>query len=223
MTTTILIGIYAFLLLISLIASYRLAPFTAADGFADFAKVATVAVAAVSALMTAVVTIINFDRSAKESRKLAILNAKLQKRLARYNAKLSKGLVADKLGADLTLERWKTAINKETAAYTDLWAAAQGAYYTLGKLQSSQWKIADKTSVDAAMTKVSPSTSHLAVAEHGDLWTKIWNRANYIAESAEKLPSKNDQPQLWREQAGGLGDLMLQFQKIVAEQIHRTV
>jgi hypothetical protein len=222
MTTTILIAIYAFLLFVALSASYHLAPFTAETGFENFAKVATVAVAAVSALMTAAVAIINFDRSAKESRKLAILNAKLQRRLARYNAKLSKRLVADKLGADLTLERWKTTVTKEITAYSDLWAAAQGAYYTLAKLESSKWEVADKAAVEMAMTKVAPGASHLAAPEHGDLWTKIWNRANYVAELAEKLPSKDEQPRLWHEQVAGLGDLMLKFQQIVAEQIHRT-
>jgi hypothetical protein len=222
MTTAILIVIYIFLLFASIGASYRLAPFDMNSGFGNFAKVATVAVAAVSALMTAVVTIINFDRNAKDAKNLAVLNARLQRRLARYNAKLSKTLVADKLGADISLERWKTTITKEMTAYSELWAAAQGAFYLVAKLESSKWEPADKDAVDTAMTKVSGSASYLATKEHGDLWTKIWNRTNYIAELAAKLPAKEDQPKLWHEQSGGLGDLMLQFHQIVAEQIHRT-
>ncbi|HEX4168945.1 MAG TPA: hypothetical protein VHZ55_26065 [Bryobacteraceae bacterium] len=206
MTSTILIAAYVFLLVVALVASYFWVPFNAVNRVEDLAKVATVACTAVSALMAAIVTIINFDRAAKEARKLAHLNLKLQKRLAKYNANLEKQVIAGK---------------RRTTAYIKLFTAAQGAYYTLNKLASETWHSTDKDTVNAAMTAAATANAgFLENAEDKQLWDRIWQKTNFIAERALKLPAKEAQPQFWRDQISDLSNLLFAFQKVVDTHLH---
>ncbi len=194
MTTAILILLYFALLVFALMAAYEMSPPDWHTGFDGFVKILTIAVTVVSAFMTALVGIINFDRSAK----------------------LSKELIGEKLEAAKKLERWKSNLTEENEAYGELLAAATTAYYTLAKLESSNWKKTDKTKVDSEMTAASGKTAQLRDSASGELWHKIWQRANYIAESADSI-SKVEQSPLWRNEADSFGALVQQFNRIVAE------
>jgi len=219
-TTGILILIYAALVAVSLFASFRLAPFDARGGFENFSKVAGVLVAAVSALMAAIVTIINFDRNVRDAQNLARLNGDISQKLADYKAELDRKLLDDKVGADFKLERLKTAFSKEIEAYLELMTAANTAYYILAKLESGKWVATDKGKVDKVMEKASNKAA-VAVEADAELWTKLWNRANFIAESAEDLKAPTEQPALWQAEAGKLSQLMQDFQRVLAEKLHQ--
>jgi hypothetical protein len=153
-TPTLLIIVYAVLLLLAFVVAYQLAPYDAKTGFGNFSKLATVLVTAVSALLAAIVTIINFDRNAKDARKLAILNGRIASQLAGYQSDLQKKLLDEKSSADKELEQFKAALAGEMEAYIDLFSAANYAYYTLQKLEGGRWDPGDKEKIDARMTKV---------------------------------------------------------------------
>src|SRR5260370_32288045 len=131
-------------------------------GFDGVGKMVASGVTGVSAFMTALVGIINFDRSAK----------------------LSKELIGEKLEAAKKLERWKSNLTEENEAYGELLAAATTAYYTLAKLESSNWKKTDKTKADSEMTAASGKTAQLRKSASGALGHKIWQAANSRARTA---------------------------------------
>ena len=219
-TTSILIAIYAVLLALSLVASFRVAPFDVHGGFDNFSKVAGALIAAVSALMAAVVTIVNFDRSTREARNLARLNGDIAQKLADYKAALDRELLQDKVSADFKFERLKTALSKEIDGYMELMNAANAAYYLLAKLESGKWAGTDKDKLDEVMEKASGKAA-VAMEADAELWTRLWNRANFIAESAERKGPK-EQPILWRAQAGELSGLIQEFQRVLAEKLHHS-
>src|SRR5260370_22473715 len=108
MTTAILILLYFALLVFALMAAYEMSPPDWHTGFDGFVKILTIAVTVVSAFMTALVGIINFDRSAK----------------------LSKELIGEKLEAAKKLERCKSNLTEENSTYGDFLATATTSYYT---------------------------------------------------------------------------------------------
>lgn len=205
--TVILIAVYIILLALAVFASFRLAPFDTHGGFENFSKVAGALVGAVSALMAAIVTIINFDRNAKDARMLARLNGDISRDLAAYQSDLN-----------LKFEKRKTAYTKQVEAYGELGAAAWTAYNALSKLGSGNWQASDKTALDEAMAKVASKTAIAAPAD-ADLWNRVWQRANFITESAEDLPA-DQQSALWQKEAGTLSQLIQQFQEASSENLH---
>ena len=223
LTAGVLILVYVFLIVVSLVASYRLAPFTATGGFENFSKVAGVLVAAASALMAAVVTIINFDRNAKDARNLARLNGEISQSLADYKADLDRKLLQDKVGADFKLKRLETTYSKKVDAYLDLITAARKAYNLVEKMQSGKFTRADKDKLEEVMSEASSKTSALDEKPHADLWEKIWQQANFMIERAEDLATPSDQPAFWREKVGELSSLVQQFQEISASKLHEQL
>lgn len=221
--SAVLIAIYVVLLAAALLVSYRLAPFDARSGFENFGKIAAVFFAGVSAFMAAVVTIINFDRNAREAAKLALLNEEISKSLAEYKSELDKKLLGEQFIIDKKLERWQTAFSSEMKVYSELSKAANAAYDTLAKLERGEFKEVDRNNLNEAMGKANADTGLLHTQAHIDLWEKFWNYANYIAELAEALKSNDEQPNLWHRQVGKFAEHLSDFQRVVIEKLHEGV